>query len=86
MTPLLWGCSADEFKCFTPKILHVSLKNADMKDLPWSVTSTDPVPCLAMICVAYALAQTSAVMSGIGIASEYLEKDKRQKILISPKS
>ena len=36
----------------TPKILHVSWKNHEVDDLPWSVIRLDPLPYLAFIFVA----------------------------------
>ena len=33
------------FTSLIPNILHVSLKNVGINDLPWSVNKVDPVPC-----------------------------------------
>ena len=57
-----------------PNIQQVSLKKEDMKDLPWSFISVDPVPCRVTIWVAYTLAQVSADWSGIGNAATYFVK------------
>jgi hypothetical protein len=54
--------------------LQVSLKKAEVKDLPWSVTKIEPVPYLAEIYVALDLAQVSVVESEMGMASTKLEK------------
>jgi hypothetical protein len=74
MVPFPLGLQDEEYICCIPRILHVSLKNAEVNDLPWSVTRIEPEPCLATICVAYARAHVSADMSSTGIASAYFVK------------
>jgi len=55
-------------------ILHVSLKNDEMKDRSWSVISVDPLPRRMIIWVASSLAHVSADWSGMAKASAYLVK------------